>query len=339
MFTYKWKLKDLKNVNKNGLKVFSCFACGGGSTMGYKMSGFEVLGANDIDPVVMNHYVRNHKPKYSFLESIVTFKDNPNLPEELFNLDILDGSPPCSSFSMAGQREKKWGVEKKFREGQEKQVLDDLFFHFIDLAKRLQPKVVIAENVKGLISGNAKGYVKQIFDAYDKAGYETQLFLLNGATMGLPQKRERVFFISRRKDLKLPKIKLSFNEKPIRLIDALDGITDVEKITDNQLQYWMKAKPGESFSKYHPKGSYFNMIKAPKYGPANTLTTKTEMFFHWKEKRTLNLKEWQIIGSYPLDYDFGNYNGKYLIGMSVPPMMMHKVSMEVAKQLFGISYA
>jgi DNA (cytosine-5)-methyltransferase 1 len=50
-------------------------------------------------------------------------------------LDILDGSPPCSSFSMAGNREKDWGKEKKFREGQAEQVLDNLFFDFIDLQK------------------------------------------------------------------------------------------------------------------------------------------------------------------------------------------------------------
>lgn len=85
-----------------------------------------------------------------------------NLPAELYNLDILDGSPPCSTFSMAGQREENWGKNKKFREGQTSQVLDDLFFEFIDLAKILKPKIVIAENVKGLVMGNAKGYVNMI---------------------------------------------------------------------------------------------------------------------------------------------------------------------------------
>jgi hypothetical protein len=50
------------------------------------------------------------------------------IPADLFELDILDGSPPCSSFSMAGSREKAWGEKKKFREGQAHQVLDDSFF-------------------------------------------------------------------------------------------------------------------------------------------------------------------------------------------------------------------
>ena len=123
-----WNLKDLDKVEKNSLKVFSCFHCGGGSTMGYKLSGYEVLGGVEIDPEMMNVYKLNHNPKYSYLMGVQDFNQIPDseLPKELFNLDILDGSPPCSSFSMAGSREKAWGKEKQFREGQSKQVLDDL---------------------------------------------------------------------------------------------------------------------------------------------------------------------------------------------------------------------
>lgn len=96
-----WLLSDLEKIPKNGLKVFSTFACGGGSTMGYKLTGCEVIGANDIDPEMAYHYKLNHNPKYYFLCPI---KDllKIELPSELFGIDILDGSPPCSSFSMAG---------------------------------------------------------------------------------------------------------------------------------------------------------------------------------------------------------------------------------------------
>ena len=151
---YNWKLKEKKFTKDKG-KVFSCFSCGGGSTMGYKLAGFDVLGCNEIDPKMMEVYIENHKPKYSYLEGIQTFKKRKDLPKELYDLDILDGSPPCSSFSIAGNRDEDWGKEKKFREGQAEQVLDTLFFDFIDLAKELQPKVVVAENVKGLLMGNA----------------------------------------------------------------------------------------------------------------------------------------------------------------------------------------
>lgn len=218
---YIWKLEDLKRIKKNGLKVFSCFACGGGSTMGYKLAGFDVIGDNEIDPKINAVYVKNHHPKYNFNLDIRDLI-NWGLPDELYNLDILDGSPPCSVFSMAGQREKGWGIEKTFREGQKKQRLDDLFFYFIDLAKKLKPKVIVAENVKGLIFKKARGYVNEILKRFDKAGYDVQIFLLNSAKMGVPQRRERTFFIARRKDLKLPKMVLNFSEKPIKYKEFKD---------------------------------------------------------------------------------------------------------------------
>lgn len=95
---WKWSFKDYPKPN--GLKVFSCFACGGGSTMGYKLAGCEVLGCVEIDPKMIEVYKKNHNPKYAFLMDIRDFNDVPNeeLPEELFDLDILDGSPRAPLF-------------------------------------------------------------------------------------------------------------------------------------------------------------------------------------------------------------------------------------------------
>lgn len=335
LITGPWNLSDLEKIEKNGLKVFSCFHCGGGSTMGYKLAGFDVLGGVEIDPEMMKIYKLNHNPKHSFLMGVQDFNKitNDELPKELFELDILDGSPPCSSFSMAGSREKAWGVEKHFREGQAKQVLDDLFFHFIETADKLKPKVVVAENVKGLIIGKAKGYVKQIFKKFDDAGYDVQLFLLNAAFMGVPQKRERTVFIARRKDLNMPKINLSFNETPTNLeIAFVDLFNDSEKLTEQQDYYWNLCRPGESFSKYHPKGSLFGYMKCDPKKPSNTLTTKMNSMFHWRFKRYLDLNEWRRIGTFPEDYKGLK---KYLIGMSVPPLMMQRISNQIAHQLFN----
>lgn len=335
LITGPWNLSDLEKIEKNGLKVFSCFHCGGGSTMGYKLAGFDVLGGVEIDPEMMKIYKLNHNPKHSFLMGVQDFNKitNDELPKELFELDILDGSPPCSSFSMAGSREKAWGDEKHFREGQAKQVLDDLFFHFIETADKLKPKVVVAENVKGLIIGKAKGYVKQIFKKFDDAGYDVQLFLLNAAFMGVPQKRERTVFIARRKDLNMPKINLSFNETPTNLeIAFVDLFNDSEKLTEQQDYYWNLCRPGESFSKYHPKGSLFGHMKCDPKKPSNTLTTKMNSMFHWRFKRYLDLNEWRRIGTFPEDYKGLK---KYLIGMSVPPLMMQRISNQIAHQLFN----
>jgi DNA (cytosine-5)-methyltransferase 1 len=336
-----WKLSELKDVPKNGLKVFSCFHCGGGSTMGYKLAGYEVLGGVEIDPEMMDLYRKNHKPKHSFLMGVQEFKSIPNdkLPQELFELDILDGSPPCSSFSVSGNREKNWGEKKKFREGQTEQILDDLFFDYINIAKKLQPKIVLAENVKGLIIGNAKGYVKQIFAAFKEAGYEVQLFLLNAAAMGVPQRRERTFFIARRKDLNLPKISLSFNEKEIALKNAFNGLDNQSNegkiLTEETRLLWEKIQPGEPLSKAHPKGSRFNEYKCNPNKSSNTLPSSSGGApMHWSEPRRLSILEYCRIQTFPDDYYFGKFQDNYVCGMSVPPFMIQRIAREIEIQWF-----
>lgn len=332
---YKWYLSDLEKIEKNNLKVFSCFACGGGSTMGYKLAGFSVIGANDIDPEMAQHYKLNHSPKHYYLQDIRKFRERSDLPEELYNLDILDGSPPCSSFSMAGSREKGWGKKKVFREGQAEQTLDDLFFDFIELGRKLQPKIIIAENVKGMLQGNAKGYVKQIIGLFNVIGYDVQLFLLNAASMGVPQKRERVFFIARRKDLGFSDLKLRFNEKPIAVKDAIRGcLENGETLPSERIKHWKSVKPGGLFSYNGNKVSgKMNRILDPNK-PSWTLTASA-CTYHWGSPRKISASEAINIGSYPQDYKFKSDKiALYMIGMSVPPLMTYGIAKQVYEQWF-----
>jgi DNA (cytosine-5)-methyltransferase 1 len=339
-FPYNWTLKDAVFTKDKG-KVFSCFACGGGSTMGYKLAGFDVLGCNEIDPKMIEAYKTNHNPKYAYLEPIQTFKNRTDLPTELYNLDILDGSPPCSSFSMAGNRDKDWGKEKKFREGQAEQVLDTLFFDFIDLAKKLQPKVVVAENVKGLLMGNAKDYVIEIYKAFDESGYYCQHFLLDASKMGVPQRRERVFFIALRKDLakdflywqdmftEVPKIEMDFNEKEIPF-KQIKNNKKRKLLINSYLKHFnntdhngrSKGKNGNTFGFFYK--ALDNLVCA-------TITSHGCYSIENKAK-LLNNKELINIGSFPQDYNFLNSQPQYLIGMSVPPVMTAQVASNIYDQ-------
>ena len=89
-YNYRWKLSET-NFTKDKGKVFSCFACGGGSTMGYKLAGFDVIGFNEIDPKMANLYLKNHNPEYQFIEAIQDLVEWDEFSEALYNLDILDG--------------------------------------------------------------------------------------------------------------------------------------------------------------------------------------------------------------------------------------------------------
>jgi DNA (cytosine-5)-methyltransferase 1 len=348
-FPYNWTLADA-NFTKDKGKVFSCFACGGGSTMGYKLAGFDVLGCNEIDPKMIEAYKTNHNPKYAFLEPIQEFKLRDDLPEELYNLDILDGSPPCSSFSTAGNRDDDWGKEKKFREGQAEQVLDTLFFDFIDLAKKLQPKVVIAENVKGLLIGEARSYVSKIYEAFDAAGYIVQHWLLDASTMGIPQRRERVFFIAMRKDLAdqflesidmftvAPKLALKFNEPKINFRNFYQpNIDDRPASKGKMYDYWNLKQEGDKlFSdalvrEYNRKACFTNMyLYLDDISP--TYTANSDSIYLFNEYRKPNKYESCCIGSYPQDYNFCKSQYHYLIGMSVPPVMTAQIANQVYEQ-------
>jgi len=346
-FPYKWTLKDAVFTKDKG-KVFSCFACGGGSTMGYKLAGFDVLGCNEIDPKMMEAYRVNHSPKYSYLEPIQTFKLRDDLPKELYELDILDGSPPCSSFSMAGVREEGWGVEKKFKEGQALQVLDTLFFDFIDLAEKLQPKIVIAENVEGLLFGNAKSYVIDIYKAFNNAGFSVQHFLLNSKKMGVPQKRKRVFFIALRNDLTAPfmvqkdlfnftpKINMLFNEKEIT-VKEFDSGKPGHPLSPSIKKYWETVPQGSSVSNYirslGVKEKFFNYRKVNINEPFCTILGGYDSGEFRHDMPTYFHPDDLIKGgSFPADYNFLNLKHKYLIGMSVPPVMTAQIAKQVYEQ-------
>jgi len=239
----KYLLEDVKKASSQNLfKVVSLFAGGGGSSTGYRLAGGNVLAINEFIEAAQDAYHKNYPETYIFKQDIRKLTGEQILSKigmKVGELDILDGSPPCASFSTAGLREKAWGKDKMFREGQARQVLDDLFFDFIDLVGRLKPKVVIAENVKGMLAGNAKGYVLEIKKQLQGLGYDVQIFLLNGATMGLPQMRQRVFVVCNR--MGYPKLKLQFNDKPV-YFKEIEELGVGKKITGKALLLWNKKR-------------------------------------------------------------------------------------------------
>lgn len=352
--TLPWNLTDLASVEKNGLTVMSTFACGGGSTMGYKRAGFDVIAANDIDPQMAEHYRRNHNPRHYYLMPIgelVKLARARELPDELYSLDILDGSPPCSSFSTIGSREKDWGKDKHFREGQAEQVLDDLFFDYLDLVEALQPRVSIAENVKGMLLGNARGYVKEIVSRYRKAGYSVQLFLVNGASCSVPQRRERVFFVATR--LTSTKLALDLLDPVVSVAQALRGCAkpilpgpswlslaetgcrQSQRNTGIELA-WHACKPGESIAdgrqRLGLKPASFTLNRVDPDTPCPTLTA-THAPLHWDTYRYLTPQEVARISSFPDDYRVSSSNvAYYMMGMSVPPFMTQVVAEAVRDQ-------
>ena len=326
---WKWTFADYPK-EKNGLKVFSCFACGGGSTMGYKLAGCEVLGCCEIDPKMNEVYIKNHNPKYNFLMDIRAFNNLPKeeIPKELLHLDILDGSPPCTTFSMAGDREESWGKKKKFREGQAEQTLDDLSFVFIETVAKLRPRCVIMENVEGLIRGEAWDYVQRIYMQFKDIGYTVGHWLLKGQQMGVPQKRHRVFFVAMRNDNPFAPLELdmSFNYEPIPY-----GVfkTEDEKLADGKMAKAIRQRlPGEKvedvmFRLYGVRsGITHRIVPVDDVYPTQTAghgDIWTEDGNHPSDLDVIHAQ------TFPEDYDFGSAKVEYICGMSVPPVMIKRI--------------
>jgi len=348
-FPYKWTFENTTFTKDRGT-VFSCFPGGGGSSMGYKLAGFDIIGFCEIDKKMAENYLANMEVKYPFIEGIQDLNRRKNLPKALYNLDILDGSPPCSTFSMAGKRDKNWGKLKKFREGQKKQILDELFFEFIKLAKKLQPKIVISENVRGILIGKAMSYkhnyVNAIIKGFDKAGYHTNFYLFNSSKMGVPQKRQRVFFVSVRNDLVSPflfpdgffnkklNIDLEFNESPI-LFGTVRGKHGVETEADRQklLKYKIKSDTciGDINERLFNKLSGFTAMLVKDTEVCPTITA-SDIHWRWYDDLKFSDYDYTICGTFPLDYQFKG-NVKYIIGMSVPPIMMAQVVSRIYEQI------
>jgi DNA (cytosine-5)-methyltransferase 1 len=330
IFPIEWRMSDALKVPKHNCKVFGSFVCGGGSTMGYKLSGYDHLGGVEFTEHYSKVYKANHNPKYFYIEDIRRFNERNDLPAELYDLDLLDGSPPCAAFSTSGAREKLWGKTSEY-EGKQ-QVKDDLVYVYCDTIEKLMPKVFILENVSGLMKGNAKSYLKNVVNRLS-GKYNVQVFLLYAASMGIPQIRNRVFVIGQRKDLNLPKLKLEFDCPQLGFGVTKkywgNGGDSIERYAIGSK--WDEIAPGEShpvrfsLKKPHPQKPCFVIQESDS-------NASTPGVCHPYQKRKLNVDEVRMLCTFPIDYNFLDINPVSVMGRSVLPVMMANISHQIYLQ-------
>ncbi len=316
--------------------------------MGYKLAGFDVIGNVEIDPKMNNIYNTNHKPKYNFLMDIRDFNKIPNeeLSPELFDLDILDGSPPCTTFSIGNtKREDDWGVERKFKEGQKLQTLDDLSFVFIETVAKLKPKVVLMENVEGLTKGKAWAYVQRIYKELSAIGYKPKHWLVRGDKMGVPQKRSRFILIAHRNDLNYPELNLSFNYKRICFETIKDGVGFRVEKEDSECQRLLDLATNQDKTlcdvSMRVEGVYklytHALLTTGRVFP--TIRAGNPDYYRLDEKTKVSPEDLINASTFPQDYIFENNklgHVCYVVGMSVPPVMIKRIAKEIYQQWFKL---
>lgn len=364
-------MREIANIEWNGCNVASTFSGCGGSSTGYRMAGYRVLYANEFVPSARESYEAN-KADYTFLDPRdIREVTGADILEKIGlgvgELDLLDGSPPCASFSMAGNREKDWGKVKKYSDT--KQRTDDLFFEFARILGEVKPKTFVAENVAGLAIGAAKDLLGtpqlDMFDSQDdtilhtlmNCGYRVEARILNASDLGVPQSRRRLIFVGVREDLgKSPVFPMSLPYK-FSVKDAISDLKiegadlsykaemiDTERLADKKADMskyavgkeWEKLKEGEQSEKY------FSLVRSAWDKPVQTITatagcTSAASVSHPSECRKFNVQETKRLSSFPWDFVL-NGDFKEMIermGRSVPPIMMREISSVIRKDILA----
>lgn len=235
------------------IKLFSMFSGFGGAEFALKKIGipFECVGYSEIDKYAIQCYEQNHNYKVtggelSYNVSPENYGDCTKInPSELPDFDLLTGGFPCQAFSVAGN-----GLGEQDTRG-------TLFHEIIRIAEVKKPRYILLENVKGLTFKKHKETFEKILSELDRIGYSVHWQILNSKEHGIPQNRERVFFVCFRDSEDNEKFE-GFPEKEeleIFVKDILEDEVDEKYIlSENQLKYLMNSKDIEKgFSKINPE--------------------------------------------------------------------------------------
>lgn len=316
---------------KKLFNVVSLFAGGGGSSTGYRLAGGKVLGINEFVESAQETYAENYPDTHIFKQDIRDLTGGIILEKlnlKKGDLDILDGSPPCSSFSIAGAKEKMWGEIKKYSDT--KQRTDDLFFEFSRILNEVQPKVFVCENVAGLVSGEASkllgsdqlnifgGEENTIYHSLINCGYSVRYKVINAKHYGVPQNRERTIFIGVRNDIKT---NITYPDKLKDIVSLGEALSGVDRIEMNRKAF------GELESRKVEKHNVCFTITADGLGATRRYKVIRGEEMN-EENKKLSIQELKVLSSFPSDYKLtGSYSKQWeRIGRAVPPLMMKAVA-------------
>ena len=396
----KYYVKDVKEKSSEKLfNVISCFAGGGGSSTGYRLAGANILLINEFVEEAISTYQANFPDTNVLVDDIKKYTSDDFLEMaeiKVGELDLLDGSPPCSAFSLAGKRNKGWegyvedtressidletgevvqtgelkkkdGI-KKYSEDKIQESIEDLFLEYIRIAKGIQPKVIVAENVKGITFGESKKKLLEFINDFERIGYEVSYQVMNAADYGTPQARERTIFICVRKDV-AETIGLNFMNisgifptktvtKHVTMREAFEDIENdpeeikmltefVEGSFQNKFLSFLPFNPekpikpsDKQFREFNPKGSCFNMIRPAPDLPSPTLTQQGQKkglsgVFHYAENRKPTIVEFKRLMGMPEDFiltgDFDQQAER--LGRMVAPKMMKEIANSIYKNV------
>ena len=324
------------------------FAGAGGLALGVEKAGFNTLGLIEFDKDAADTLKKN-RPNWNVINDDIANISCLDL-ENYFSikkgeLDLLSGGAPCQAFSYAGKRV---GLED---------ARGTLFYHYALFLEKLQPKMFLFENVRGLLTHDHGKTYSTMLDIFTKAGYTIDKQVLNAWNYGVPQKRERLITIGIRNDLvekteyRFPK---AHSYKPV-LRDVLLDCPDGPGVPYGEKKrkifelvpaggYWRDIDPAiaKEYMKscWDMEGGRTGILRRMSLDePSLTVLTspsqKQTERCHPLEARPFTVRENARCQTFPDDWEFcGNVSAQYKqVGNAVPVNLAYDIAKEIANSL------
>jgi len=255
------RIKDITGCSKS----IDLFCGAGGMTAGFKAAGIESLLSNDIEESACTTLKINNPEINVFCGDITKAETKATIEKAAKegHADIICGGPPCQGFSMAGFRADDDPRNQLFRE-------------FVDIVKRVNPKVIVFENVEGLLSYQSGKTYREVNKLFTELGYSTEGRTLMASDYAVPQKRKRVFIICTRNDIKISPSDLfpvPITTEERKQITARETIADLESVECGENAKYCDANESEILKFFKGQVTYNGFLEKYKkidiYGNIN----------------------------------------------------------------------
>lgn len=336
----------------NGLTAASTFSGCGGGCLGLEWAGFDLRYASEFVPAAADTYEANH-PGVVLDRRDVRETTAADVLEacavDRGDLDLFEGSPPCSPFSNSGSRDAGWGKVKAYSDV--KQRTDDLFDEFVRLVDGVAPRAFYAENVPAITTGRSRGFFLALCEtlaaqAAEFGGYRITPVILDSSWLGVPQRRHRLFIVGIRADVEAEFAPPTPTPSRAILRGAFDGLDPVRNLTDPETgerigfadaaigAEWRRLRKGAQSSRY------FNLIRPTWDEPSPTVTQTggqraAASVTHPDEPRKYALTELRRVCGFPDDFVLtGTYRQRYeRLGRAVSPPVSRALGVSLARTL------
>lgn len=317
------------------MNVASLFSGCGGMDLPFHQLGFKLVWANDIDKCACETY-RINIGDHIKQADIYDIEDT-----DIPSVDLILGGFPCQDFSMIWKR---GGIRVK---------QGNLYKRFVDIVSLKNPKMFVAENVKGILTANNKQAIKQIIDDFLIAGthgYTVDCHLINFADYGVPQMREWVLIFGVRKDLQRAFSLPGATHKPENYMTAKQALSGVQGVALNNEHLNIHSETVEKLKLIPPGGNFSDIPESSPHAvkgmishvyrrlhpdkPSATIIAAGgggTWGYHYSEPRPLTNRERARLFGYPDDFFFhgGIPEVRKQIGNSVPPVGMMVFAKEI----------